>query len=193
MNDALDHDEHPVLVTMRHQIAATPMEATSSPLRPSVLKWRPRLLAGASAGIAAFSGTLVLIFAGASSPPAFAVTTNANGTTTITLHALSAVDALNAKLASSGVHVRVAPVVQGCNAPVQMAGSAAAPATLLAQPGVGASTIQLSATRDPGPKAQGLTNVPTGQTLVLAASRAGLQVVGPINQETAPACVGLAS
>jgi hypothetical protein len=193
MNDALDHDEHPVLVTMRQQIAATPMRATSSPLRASLLNGRPRLLAGASAGIAALSVTLVLIFAGASSPPAFAVTTNANGTITIMLNALSAVDALNAKLASSGVHVRVAPVVQGCNAPVQMTGSATPPATLLAQPGLGASRIQLSATANPEPSGQGLTNVPTGHMLVLAASHAGLQVVGPINQDTAPACVGLAS
>jgi hypothetical protein len=193
MNDALNHDEHPVIVTMRQQIAATPMRATSSPSRASILNRRPRLLAGTTAGIAALSGTLVLIFAGASSPPAFAVTTNANGTTTITLNALSAVDALNGKLASSGVHVRVAPVVQGCNAPVQMAGSAAAPATLLAQPGGGASSVQLSATADPGPHAQSLTDVPAGHTLVLAASHAGLQVVGLINQDTAPACVGLAS
>ena len=77
----------------------------------------------------------------------------------------------------------------GCNAPVQLAGSNAPPATLQAKPGAGANSVQLSATADPGAGAGGLTSVPAGQTLVLAASTSGLQSVGQINQSTAPACV----
>jgi hypothetical protein len=193
MNDALDHDDHSVLARMREQIAATPMLPAPRRLPSSFLGGRRRVLVGAGAGIAALCATLAVIFAGVSSPPAFAVTTHPDGTTTITLNALSAVGALNAKLAATGVHVRVAPVVPGCQDPVQIAGSDAPPATLQAQPQAGGDSMQLSPTADPGLSAHDLTNVPAGQTLVLAASKSGLQVVGQINQGTAPACVGLAS
>jgi hypothetical protein len=193
MNDALEHDDHSVLATMREQIAATPMLPAPRRLQPRFLGTRPRVLAGASAGIAALSATLALIFAGASSPPAFAVTTNPDGTTTVTLNALSAAGALNAKLAAADVHVRVAPVVPGCNDPVQIADSDSPPATLQAEPQGGANSLQLSSTIASGSSTPDQTNVPAGQTLVLAASKSGLQVVGQINQSTAPACVGLAS
>jgi hypothetical protein len=193
MNDALEHDDHPVLATMRQQIAATPMQPAPRRLPASLLGGRPRVLAGACAGVAALSATLTLIFAGASSPPAFAVATHPDGAMTITLNALSAVDALNAKLAATDVHVRVAPVMAGCDDPVQIAGSDAPPTTLQAEPQGGANSIQLSPTASPESGANDLTNVPTGQTLVLAASNSGLQVVGQINQSTAPACVGLSS
>jgi hypothetical protein len=193
MNDALEHDDHPVIAAMREQIAATPMPPAPRRLPASLFGGRPRVLAGACAGVAALAGTLTLIFAGASSPRAFAVTTNPGGTTTITLNTLTAVSALNTELATADVHVRVAPVRAGCNDPVQIAGSDAPPATLQAQPQAGANSIQLSSTANPGPSAPNLTNVPAGQTLVLAASNSGLQVVGQINQSTAPACVGLAS
>jgi hypothetical protein len=189
MKHALEHDEHPVLARMRKQIAATPLRPARRRLATSFLGGRPRVLAGAGAGVGGLAAVLALTFAGASSPPAFAVTTGAGGTITITLNALSAVDSLNAKLAAAGVHVRVAEVVPGCNAPVQLAGSNAPPATLQAKPGAGVNSVQLSATADPGAGAGGLTNVPAGQTLVLAASRSGLQSVGQINQSTAPACV----
>lgn len=191
MTDPLEHDDLIVLATMRQQIAATPMPTAPRRLPSSFRVRRPRILAGASACLAAVTAALVLTFAGATTPPAFAVTTSPDGTTTITLNALSAVADLNAKLASAGVHVRVAPAVPGCNAPVQSAGSHAPPATLQAQAGVGADTIQLSATRVP--PATTATNVPAGRTLVLAASKSGLQAVGTIDQSTAPACVGLPS
>jgi hypothetical protein len=193
MTDVLEHHEHSVLMAMREQIAATPMPAARQRNSGGFVSARPRLLVTATAGVAALAAAMVLIFAGASSPPAYAVATNANGTTTITLNALSAVDALNNRLASAGVHVRVAPAVEGCDAPVQLAGSTAPPATLKAEPGSGASSIQLSATAAPAPGTQGLTDVPAGQTLVLAATQTGLQAVGQIDQDTAPACVGLAS
>jgi hypothetical protein len=193
MHHALEHDEHPVLASMREQIAATPLPTTRRRFPLSFLGGRPRVLAGASAGIAALTAVLVLIVAGASSPAAFAVTTRADGTVTITLNALSAVDSLNAKLAAAGLHVRVARVVPGCDAPVQIAGSDAPPATLQAEPQAGGDRMQFSPAAAPGPGAQGLTKVPAGQTLVLAASESGLQVVGQITQSTAPVCVGLAS
>ncbi len=193
MHDPLEHDDHSVLATMRAQIAATSMPPAPRRLPASFLGERPRVLAGAGAGIAALSVGLALTFAGVSSPRAFAVTTAPDGTMTISLNALSAVDALNAQLAATGVHVRVAAVTPGCDDPVQITGSAAPPATLLAQPQAGANSIELSPTGDPGPGAHELTNVPAGQTLVLAASKSGLQIVGEIDQSTAPACVGIAS
>jgi hypothetical protein len=83
--------------------------------------------------------------------------------------------------------------VAGCNDPVQSVGSGAPAATLQAQPQAGDDSIQLSPTASPQSSAPDVTNIPSGQTLVLAASRSGLQVVGQINQSTAPACVGPAS
>jgi hypothetical protein len=155
---------------------------------------RPRLLAGATVAVAASAAAVTLLLsAAASPPPAFAVTTDPNGATTITLNALSAVGALNAKLAATGVHVRVAPVVAGCDDPVQSVGSDQPPATLQAQPQAGAASVQLSPTSAPESSAPAVTNVPAGQTLVLAASKSGLQAVGQINQSTAPGCVGLAA
>ncbi len=193
MNHALEHDDDSVLAMMREQIAATPMVPAQPRLALTSLGARTRVLAGAGAGIAAASGTLALILAGATSPPAYAVTTSPDGTTTITLDALSAVSDLNAKLAATGVHIRVAPVLSGCDAPVQLAGSDAPPTTLLAQSQAGANEIELSSTAAPAPGAPGPTDVPAGQTLVLGASQSGLQVVGQIDQNTAPACVGLSS
>jgi hypothetical protein len=64
MNDALEHDEHSVLARMREQIAATPMRPAPRRLPSSFRGARPRVLAGASAGIAALAATLVLVFAG---------------------------------------------------------------------------------------------------------------------------------
>lgn len=189
MNPTVEHDEPSVLTQMREQIAATAMPATERPLLARVVRARPRVLAGASVGLGAASAAAVLALAGVSSPPAFAVSTGADGSVTITLNSLSAVGDLNAKLAAAGLHVRVAEVVPGCNAPVQLAGSTAAPATLQATPGAGASAVQLSLTADPGAGAV-LTNVPDGDTLVLAASQSGLEAVGQIAQSDAPACVG---
>jgi hypothetical protein len=189
MIPAAEPDEYPVLVRMRELIAATPMAPPRRAVRPNLLVQRPRVLAGATVGCGTLAAALALAFAGASSPPAFAVTSGANGSVTITLNALDAVDSLNAKLAAAGVNVRVAPVVQGCDAPVQIAGSGAPPATLRATPGGGANSVQLSATAPPGSSSQGLTDVPAGRTLVLAASQSGLQQIGVITQGTAPACV----
>lgn len=183
------NDERSVLAQMRDQIALTPLPGTHQRLSPSLLTARPRVLAGASVSAGILATTAVLAFAGASSPPAFAVTTTAEGIVTITLNSLSAVADLNAKLAAAGVHVRVAAVQPGCNAPVQLAGSTAPPATLEATPGAGASTIELSSTTDPNTDAPDPTNVPDGQILVLAASPSGLQTVGQITQTTPPACV----
>jgi hypothetical protein len=120
-------------------------------------------------------------------------TTTADGTITITLNALSAVDSLNAKLAAAGFHVRVAQVVPGCDAPVQIAGSDAPPATLQAEPRTAGDSVKFSPAAAPGTSSPHPANVPAGQTLVLAASKSELQVVGQINQSTAPACVRPAS
>ncbi len=180
--------------TVRAALAQEIDQATSARPPARARRNRPRLLAGATIAVAASAAAVtLLVSAAASPPPAFAVATGPDGATTITLDALSAVGALNAKLAAAGLHVRVAPVVTGCHDPVQSVGSGGPPATLQARPLAGADSVQLSPTAAPGSSAHNVTNVPTGQTLVLAASKSGLQVVGQIEQSTAPACVGLAA
>lgn len=191
------HDESPLLAAMRQQIAATPMPVGGRRLLPQILiavRGRPRMLAGASAGLAAAAAAVALAFVGATSPPAFAVTTNPGGTVTITLNQLTAVSGLNAKLAAMGVNVRAAPVVSGCNAPVQLVGSDAPPATLQARPLVGFDTQgDAPATAGALASVTVTTDIPAGQTLVLAASRSGLDVVGQTVQGPSPSCVAPAA
>jgi hypothetical protein len=179
MNPTFDHEGRSLFDVMREQIASTPMPNARWrwPRRFFLgFRARSRVAAGASVGLAATAVALVLTFAVAS-PPAFAVTSNPDGTITITLNELSAVGALNAKLAAMGVNVRAVPVVAGCKAPARIAGSDSPPATLLANTS-GFASVTVS------------TNIPAGQTLVLAASDGGLHGFGQIIQGPIPSCVG---
>jgi hypothetical protein len=68
---------------------------------------RPRLLAAGTAGAAALGAALVLLFGATTSPPAFAVNRNPDGTVTVKLIKLSGVGAANQKLAAIGVRARI--------------------------------------------------------------------------------------
>lgn len=81
-----------------------------------VLGARPRLLAGTTVGAAGTATVLVLVLSAAGSPPAFAVTHHRNGSYSVTLRALNAIPAANAKLARLGVHARFERVGRNCTA-----------------------------------------------------------------------------
>jgi hypothetical protein len=72
--------------------------------RPS----RPQLLAGTTAGLAAMATAAALLFGASTSPPAFAVTRNADGTVTINLMHPSGIAGANKKLAAMGVRAQIA-------------------------------------------------------------------------------------
>jgi hypothetical protein len=75
---------------------------------------RPRLLAGTSIGLAVAGTAAVLVLSAASSPPAFAVSRNSDGTYTVRLQKLAGIGEANAKLAQLGIHARLVEVTSSC-------------------------------------------------------------------------------
>jgi hypothetical protein len=69
---------------------------------------RRRLLAGTTAGLAAMATAGALLLSASTSPPAFAVTRNPDGTVTVNLRHPSGIAAANKKLAAMGVRAQIA-------------------------------------------------------------------------------------
>lgn len=69
---------------------------------------RPQLLAGTTVGLAAAATAAVLLLGASTSPPAFAVTRNPNGTVTVNLMRTSGIAGANEKLAAMGVRAQIA-------------------------------------------------------------------------------------
>jgi len=76
-----------------------------APTRP---RWtRPRLLAGATGAVAATAAAVTLLFSASTSPPAYAVTTNGDGSVLVQINRLESLPAANQKLTSMGIHEQV--------------------------------------------------------------------------------------
>ena len=73
---------------------------------------RPQLLAGTTVGVAAIATAAALLLGASSSPPAFAVTRNPDGTVTVSLKHLSGIAGANEKLAAMGVRAQIAAVAK---------------------------------------------------------------------------------
>lgn len=67
---------------------------------------RPRVIAGSMLGLAGVGTTLVLTL-GTSSLPAYAVTTNGDGSVLVTINQVTALPQANAKLTAMGIHEQV--------------------------------------------------------------------------------------
>jgi hypothetical protein len=149
---------------------------------------RPRLLAGTSVALAVAVAAVALVLSAASSPPAFAVSRNADGTYTVVLQKLAAIHGANAKLASLGIRARLVEVTTGCT--VKVLPPAAVHAMALAQSMAGKAAPQVAITRlDP-------RKIPPGKTQVIPAYR----VAGTVHVETphllkgaAPTCFSTVS
>jgi len=90
---------------------------------------RPRVLAGGTLGLAGV-GTALALTLGASSTPAFAVTTSGDGSVLVTINQTTALPQANAKLTAMGIHEQIT---------IYMASGAAAvsgPVTCTPAPGV---------------------------------------------------------
>ena len=75
----------------------------------------PALRAGAAlAGVGLVAGAVLIFTATKAAPPAYAVTTNPDGTVTVTLNDIHALTALNAELARDGLHAKAIPLTAGC-------------------------------------------------------------------------------
>ncbi|MGC9221807.1 MAG: hypothetical protein ACP5H2_10735 [Solirubrobacteraceae bacterium] len=124
------YDDLPILGEIRDELsqafsAHESVASTPAPKRPRRVHgtrrgaWRsiarrPTVLIGSGASLAAASVAAVLL-AIPGPQPAYAITSNGNGSITVTIHDLeTAVPALNAKLAAMGVNDRVVPVEGNC-------------------------------------------------------------------------------
>ena len=68
---------------------------------------RPRVLAGSTLGLAGVGTARVLALGAASSPPAYAVTTNSDGSVTVQINVASSLSQANAKLGAMGIDERL--------------------------------------------------------------------------------------
>jgi hypothetical protein len=68
---------------------------------------RPRVLAGSTLGLAGVGTALVLALGAASSPPAYAITTNGDGSVTVQINVASSLSQANAKLGAMGIDERL--------------------------------------------------------------------------------------
>jgi len=143
---------------------------------------RGRRLAGASLGLAAVGTAAALALTAGTAAPAFAVTSNPNGTVTVTINQIAGLSGANSRLAALGVRARAVPVVQGCTATLQPLPKGTARSAVQPAPNMQAFTINPSA-------------IPTGDTVVLAArqSAGAVQSTDAIVQGSAPACVAQAT
>lgn len=144
---------------------------------------RPRLLAGTSIGLAVAGTAAALVLSAASSPPAFAVSRNSDGTWTVSIQKLAAVHGANAKLAALGIRARLVVVTQGC--------------TVKALPPTAVQAMQLARTVASAPKQQVAvakldpTKIPPGKWQVIPAYRINGTVhveKGNLIQGQAPTC-----
>jgi len=191
---AHEPDERPLFGAMRQQIQITQMPAPRLIPRVPTVRFaaRPRMLAGGATGVAGAAAAAVLaISAATSAPAAFAVTNNPDGSVTITLNEITGVSGLNAKLASMGIAVRAVPVVSGCNALARVVGpdGSVQPTTTLA-----VSRLPNNPRTGSQSALQTITVAPPqtpDQTEIVAASTAGIDLLGQTVQGQVPSCVGL--
>ena len=144
---------------------------------------RPRLLAGTSIGLAVAGTAAALVLSAASSPPAFAVNRNSDGTWTVSIQKLAAVHGANAKLAALGIRARLVVVASGCS--VKALPPAAVAAMQLAKAGSGRAAPQVAVARlDP-------RKIPPGKIQVIPAYRVNGTVhveKGRLIQGQVPVC-----
>lgn len=86
------------------------LHAASNTRRPR----RPAVLAGAALTTAGLAAAALLAFSATTTTPAYAVTTNSDGTVTVTLNDIAAITALNAQLTRDGIAARAIPLTADC-------------------------------------------------------------------------------
>lgn len=129
----------------------------------TIRRWstRRRLLAGVPVALAAALAAAVLALEGSGPPPAFAVTTDADGSVQVTIAEMVGITGANARLEQLGVRARVVPMTAQCSTHVAM--------------------TYIGIAQHPGnPVTVDATTIPAGTTILLAARE-----VGDSNLETA--------
>jgi len=92
------------------------MRTFRAPIHPTARsRRRPALITGTALATAALATAVVLaVSASTSAPPAYAVSTNPDGTVTVTLNDVSALTGLNAELARDGIRAKAVPLTSTC-------------------------------------------------------------------------------
>ncbi len=137
---------------------------------------RPLWVTGGALAVAGAVAFAVTSFGGMSA--AFAVTENADGSVTVSIQDIKAVDAANAKLRELGVRAKAVPMTSDC---ADLDGNEMYPGTVSA----------LSMGKDGGVTIS--NDVPAGYTVLLGVSNrpdrgTGLAFAGPVN-DPAPSCL----
>jgi hypothetical protein len=102
----------------RHLVTEHNAHQMDFPASKTTRRVRPLTVTASATGVAAVAAAVVLILsATTNTPPAYALTSHANGTYTLTLNNLSTgIPAINAKLTQLGIPDTVVPVQAGCTA-----------------------------------------------------------------------------
>lgn len=157
---------------------------------PTVRKRRvahPVRLSAVAAGIAA-AGTAVGVMMTGSASPAYAVTSNADGTTTVAVYQNSGIAQANAKLRSIGGRVFVVPVGSHCPG-----------INALRAPAVPANPAVVAVKTEGGRLTLQAKGIPAGDLLVAAFPRVSVNgaryiiAVDKLTSGHAPACVSVAA
>jgi hypothetical protein len=90
----------------REHGAALAQADRPEPGRASFLR-RPRVLAGSTLGLAGVGTALTVALSAASTTPAYAITTNSDGSVLVTINQKTALPQANAKLTAMGIHEQV--------------------------------------------------------------------------------------
>jgi len=131
---------------------------------------RRQLLAGTTAGLAAMATAAALLFSASTSPPAFAVTRNPDGTVTVNLMHSSGIAGANQRLTAMGVRAQIAAqtktppnlVCPGGSAPTVTFDPASIPARHVLMIAPGQSSASVAAAPKAGSNGSG--NTGTGAT-----------------------------
>jgi hypothetical protein len=92
------------------RLVGAPGERSSRLPGPTARRWarpRQRVLAGSTLGVAGVGAVLVLALSGSAAPPAFAITTNGDGSVLVNINRLESLPAANHKLTAMGIHEQV--------------------------------------------------------------------------------------
>lgn len=145
---------------------------------------RPALMAVGVGGVAAAATVGTLVAGGGT--PAYAVTTNSNGTVTLAVHQKSGIAQANGKLRSLGERVVVVPVGPHCPSITSLPGPGPR------AHGGGKVTVQASSSAD-GSMTVDAHGIPAGDTLVVAFEPIGKGVLGAsgLTSGPVPACVSI--
>src|SRR5438309_1394052 len=88
---------------------------------PNHRRPRRRVLAGTTAVLAVAAAALALVLGGTSTSPAFAVSTNRDGSITLAINRLNGIHAANLKLSSLGVRAMAVQIPAACHAALAVA------------------------------------------------------------------------